>query len=585
MDPPIEDLAKEWLRLDRDSETKSEIEQLLQTGNREELELRLRHRLVFGTAGLRGKMQAGYAFMNPLTVIQTTQGLAEYLLATGSDVKQRGVVLGRDARHNSEKYMRLVTAILVAKGIKVWCYGAPVHTPLVPFGVNFLNAAAGIMITASHNPAADNGYKVYWSNACQIIPPHDAGIAASIEKNLEPISYDEKAIETNFLVESELGQVRATYYKAVAFAATVHHQPDFKHSTVRFVYTPLHGVGLPYLEHVLAELGIPGMSVVTQQASPDPNFPTVKFPNPEEKGALDLAINTADAGGISLILANDPDADRLAVAEKANGKWIQYTGNQLGILLAAHVLETYPPDSPRDKLAMLATTVSSQMLSVLCREEGVHYVETLTGFKWLGNKAIDLTSQGYDVRFAFEEACGYMAPYVVHDKDGVAAAALFLTAVERWRCQGLTPWQKLQKLYERYGYFAEANTYLISPSPPVTRQAFAELRKSGELHTHPHHLGKRIIHRWRDLTEGHDSATHNHIPELPVDKSSEMITVELDGHVRCTVRASGTEPKIKIYIDSKAHSMEEAQKKADEVRKDVIELWFNPKKTGLIVRS
>lgn len=537
-------------------------------------------------------MQAGYNSMNSLTVMQATQGLAEYLIKNVDGAKQKGVVVGRDARHNSEKFKRIVTAVLVAKGIKVWRYGVPVHTPLVPFGVNYLNAAAGIMITASHNPASDNGYKVYWSNGCQIIPPHDAGIAASIEQNPEPVKIDEKSLDDSMLVEGELGQVRDAYYKAVAVAATCHHAPHFKQEPVRFVYTPLHGVGLSYFESVLAKLGIPGMSVVSQQASPDPDFPTVKFPNPEERGALDLAIHTADAAGVDLILANDPDADRLAVAEKVQGRWHQYTGNQLGALLAAHVIETYPRDSqhPLKKLAMLASTVSSQMVSAMCKHEGVHYTETLTGFKWLGNRALDLEAEGYDVRFAYEEALGYMAPAVVHDKDGIAAAALFLTAVHRWRDQeGLTPWQKLDTLYKRFGHFAESNTYLVSPSPDVTRRAFADLRSSADAsHAHPSHLGRRKIRRWRDLTQGYDSETHDHKPELPVDKGSEMITVELEGHmleghIVCTVRASGTEPKIKVYIDSKAHSMEEAKKHADEVQKDVIELWFPPDKYGLRV--
>ncbi|KAF2102124.1 hypothetical protein NA57DRAFT_54051 [Rhizodiscina lignyota] len=585
---PIEELAKEWLRLDKDPDTQDEIYQLLNANNKGELELRLRNRMTFGTAGLRAKMQAGFGFINSLTIIQTSQGLAEYLLANVPDVKKRGVVIGRDARHNAEKFMRLAITAFVAKGIRVYCYTLPVHTPLVPFGVNYLNAAAGVMLTASHNPAQDNGYKVWWSNGCQIIPPHDTGIAAAIEQNLEPLSWDDSIIENTFLVEGELGQTRDAYYQAVAAAATIHHQPDFRHSKVRFVYTPLHGVGLPFLEHVISEMEIPakvlstGMSVVAEQAATDPNFPTVKFPNPEEKGALDLAIHTADHAGVTLILANDPDADRFAAAEKVEGKWHQFTGNQIGVLLAAHVYETYPSDEnhPRSNLTLISSTVSSQMISFCAKAEGVHHVETLTGFKWIGNKALELEAEGYDVRYGYEEALGYMSPAVVHDKDGIVAAAIFLTAVERWRKQGMTPFQKLQSMYQTYGYFADGNTYLISPSAEVTKEVFASIRKLGVPHKYPSYLGHFKIHRWRDLTEGFDTAGHNHVPDLPVSKDSEMITVELEHNTRFTMRGSGTEPKIKIYVDAKGDTMESAQKRANEVRNEIVKTWFDPEKWG-----
>jgi phosphoglucomutase len=204
----IKELAKEWLELDQDKSTREEIYQLLHHGNTTELELRLRSRIAFGTAGLRGPMQAGFACMNSLTVIQASQGLAAYLLKTEHDVKKRGVVIGRDARHNSEKFAKLTAAAFVAKGIKVWWYETPSHTPLVPFGVRELGAAAGVMVTASHNPAKDNGYKVYWSNGCQIIPPHDTGIAQAILENLKPVTWDTSIIdEDSLMVEGSLDLV------------------------------------------------------------------------------------------------------------------------------------------------------------------------------------------------------------------------------------------------------------------------------------------------------------------------------------------------------------------------------------------
>jgi phosphoglucomutase len=323
------------------------------------------------------------------------------------------------------------------------------------------------------------------------------------------------------------------------------------------------------------------MTVVEAQAQPDPDFPTVKFPNPEEKGALDLAISTADASGISLILASDPDADRLATAEKVSDAWHIFTGNELGILLAAYLFERYPKSKPKEKLAMLASTVSSRMLHAMAQKEGFHFTETLTGFKWLGNVARDLEKQGYDVVYAYEEALGYMIPQTVHDKDSISAAAIFLTATSHWSTQGLTPYSKLQSIYEHIGYFEDANTYLTSPSPATTTAVFTAIRALGN--PHPTQLGTRKIVRWRDLTVGYDSKSADHIPDLPVDKSAQMITCELDDGARFTVRGSGTEPKIKMYIECTGKSSDEAKKGANEIQGDLLREWFKPEQNGLVL--
>lgn len=576
----IKELARDWLELDQDKTTTDEIYKLLVDGNTNELEKRLRTRIAFGTAGLRGPMQAGFACMNSLTVIQASQGLAAYLLKTEDNVKSRGVVIGRDARHNSEKFAKLTAAAFVAKGIKVWWYETPQHTPLVPFGVREFGAAAGVMITASHNPARDNGYKVYWSNGCQIIPPHDAGIAESILENMKPISWNTSLVdEDSLLVEGSLGLVMDKYHKAILHAAQPYDHNIDMSPDLRFVYTPMHGVGLPAMRKCAETLGIAAqMTVVEAQAQPDPDFPTVKFPNPEEKGALDLAIETADKSSINLILASDPDADRLAVAEKVDGRWHIFTGNQLGVLIGSYLLDRYPSSKPREKLAMLASTVSSRMLAALARKEGFNFTETLTGFKWLGNVARDLDSQGYDVVYAFEEALGYMIPQTVHDKDSISAAAVFLTATSEWSRQGLTPYARLQKLYEHLGYFEDANTYLVSPSPLVTASVFTAIRALGK--PYPATIGPRRIVRWRDLTLGYDSKSKDHVPDLPVDASAQMITCELDDGAVFTVRGSGTEPKIKLYIECQGKSSKEAKDGANGILWDLLNEWF-PEKYGL----
>ncbi|KAK8206161.1 phosphoglucomutase-2 [Phyllosticta capitalensis] len=581
--PTIEELAKEWLRLDKDASTRDEIYRLLVNGEKAELERRLRKRIAFGTAGLRASMQAGFSRLNSLTIIQASQGLAAYLLENVQGIHHRGVVIGHDARHNSEKFAKLTAAAFVAKGIRVWWYEETVHTPLVPFGVGELGAAAGVMITASHNPAQDNGYKVYWGNGCQIIPPHDVGIARAIEQNLEPVTWDTSVVdEGSLLIEGALGLVRDAYFRAVKLSAVPEDaQLPSERADLKFVYTPMHGVGLPYMTQAVKSIGYENnMVVVKEQAEPDPDFPTVKFPNPEEKGALDLAKQTADASNISLIIASDPDADRLAVAEKVDGAWHQFTGNQVGVLLASHILSTYPSDQPRSKLAMLASAVSSRMLAAIAAREGFHFCETLTGFKWLGNVARDLEAAEYDVGYAYEEALGYMIPSVVHDKDSVSAAVSFLTATARWRShEGLSPFQKLQQLYQTYGFFEDANTYLVSPSPDTTAAVFAAIRALGD--PYPKTLGGKKVLSWRDLTVGFDSATPNNVPTLPVDKTSQMITVELEGDVTFTVRGSGTEPKIKLYIECKAASSAEAQAGADAVLKALVAEWFKVDEFGL----
>ena len=446
----IQVLAHEWLRLDQDNETRSKIEMLLEQQNYAELESRLCTRLTFGTAGLRAQMGAGYSFINSLTIIQTSQGLAAYLLKEG--VASGGIVVGYDARHNSEKFARLAAAVFTAKGLRVWWYEDLVHTPMVPFGVNELGAAAGIMITASHNPAQDNGYKVYGSNGCQINMPVDSHIAASIMENLEPITWDiEKGAS---LRTSILGSMKAKYFqKLSAFVG----YPDRYMRSAPFVYTPMHGVGNSYLTEIMTRLENPSMTVVPEQAKPDPDFPTVRYPNPEESGALDRATTLADERGIRLVIANDPDADRFAVAEKIDGHWRQFTGDQVGALFTYYLVKSKGSKSAfrkgdvksDDNEWVLTTAVSSQMISVMA-ENDFSVGETLTGFKWLGNRIIDLEKQGKITHFAYEEALGYMFPDIVRDKDGITAAVVFLCACAEWG----SPWAKMQELYQQFGYAA-----------------------------------------------------------------------------------------------------------------------------------
>lgn len=495
----------------------------------------------FGTAGLRARMQAGFARLNSLTIIQTSQGLAEHLLLTCPGAAAKGIVIGYDARHNSRKFAELAAAAFIAKGVNVFWYEDLVHTPMVPYGVKNLGAVAGVMVTASHNPAQDNGYKVYGSNGCQINSPEDAAIASSILRNPEPVTWDVRQLQSSPLLRPVLPLMKTNYLQEVSGFVKKYLKPR---SVPSFVYTPLHGVGLQYMTATLEQLSIGNrITAVQQQAQPDPNFPTVKYPNPEEAGALDLAIETADRHRVRLILANDPDADRFAVAEKVGDQWQQFTGDQVGALLGYYLFSHVSPhDVPN--CTMLTSAVSSQMLAEIAAKEGFQVLETLTGFKWLGNTALGLDKAGTTVTFAYEEALGYMVPNIVHDKDGVTAAILFLCAASDWG----SPWEKLLELYDKYGYFYTLNTYWRSPEVATTKKLFRRIQSLGN--PFPVTVGGKRVLRWRDLSKNYDSATPNNIPELSSSPDSQMITCWLesgpvDHGIRFTIRASGTEPKIK----------------------------------------
>ncbi|PGH16595.1 hypothetical protein AJ79_01701 [Helicocarpus griseus UAMH5409] len=588
---PLADLVQRWLDWDQDPETRAEIIKLRDEKNEIELEKRLRKRIEFGTAGLRGRMQAGFSSMNALTVIQASQGLAKFIKKTFQhepEQQQPSVIIGRDARHNSQKFAALAANAFAAEKIRVLWYQSAGPTPLVPFGVLKHRASAGVMVTASHNPAKDNG--MYFSNGCQINSPMDSQIAEQIKQNFEPWSSAWKSTDQNeYLSLDSYKDTADMYCKTVT---------DFVNSTKLatgpprpFVYTPLHGVGHTIMSRLCEAAGVADMITVAEQQEPDPDFPTVVFPNPEESGALDLAMKTADAVNRDLIIANDPDADRLAVAEKVSGTWQKLTGDQLGILLASYMLDTMTSKSslPQQKIAMLTTAVSTSLLHKMGAAESFHTVETLTGFKWLGNVARQLSTAengSYTVPFAFEEALGYMFPSVCYDKDGLTAAQVFIAADTHWRVnEGLSgPHEKLMKLYEKYGYYENLNSYFVSPDPGTTVKLFEAIRRNKPADRQfPDKIGPLPVIRWRDMTVGFDSGPERegHVPELPVDGGSQMLTVWSEHGIRFTFRGSGTEPKVKIYIESCASSRSDAVKAVCEVFKAVLENWVRPYAPGV----
>lgn len=612
MDSELSKLVDEWISLDPNPDSQAEIRDLVQRNDFDELDRRMRPRIQFGTAGLRAEMRPGFSGMNDVTVLQASQGLASYVAQNVTDAKTRGVVIGYDHRHNSHRFAELTAAAFDRKGFKVYLYSQLVHTPLVPFGITHLNAACGVMITASHNPAKDNGYKVYWENGCQIIPPHDIGIADEIERNLVPWSWDVSNVTPD---QQTLLKITVEYFKSVkdnlvencvsshssvkTEATLVSKSSD---ASPRFVYTAMHGVGNSAFMKVASILGLSDQIVsVEEQQFPNPDFPTVKFPNPEEKGALDLAKAKADEHGCLVVLANDPDADRFAAAVKneETGEWVQLTGNQLGALFAYHEFQRYQnkkkegasKDGKEDikPLALLNSTVSSQLIRSMAEKEGFKYEDTLTGFKWIGNRAMELVKEGYEVPFAFEEAIGYMFP-VVFDKDGISAATVFLQMIVNWHTQGTNALKVLNdQIFAKYGYFAEHNSYYTAEDPKIIAKVFDKVRygdKTGEsrvFNKEPDTIGKKYqVLAWRDLTIGYDSTTASKKPTLPVSSSSQMITVELEPvepsnaneRLRFTARGSGTEPKLKVYIEATASNEKRAQFLADDLWDVLAVEWF-----------
>lgn len=543
------DLARKFLAEDPDPDTRKELAELLARVNagdalaRADLEDRFAGTLQFGTAGLRGRVEAGTARMNRSVVIQATWGLGTYLL--DFDGRAKGVVIGYDGRLSSRQFAEDAAAVLAALEIPVHLYVDPVSTPQCAFTVEKLGVAAGIMVTASHNPPADNGYKVYWSNAAQIIPPHDSGIAACIARapaaNLVPrvSPPDAAARGLRRLIGDDVERAYLDGVRAIAW-----HRPPLPSSAalkqtgvplpMRIVYTAMHGVGHRATIRALAEAGFFGVIDVPTQADPDGTFRTVAFPNPEEKGALDRALEVAKEWGAELILANDPDADRLAVAVSVDeGKTFRLlTGNEIGILLCADALDHAPVPAGAKKL-VITTIVSSTFLSRMARDKGAAYAETLTGFKWIANQAIERREKGEEFVCGYEEALGYSLGPLVRDKDGVGAAVRFAEMARSLKAKGMNLLERLDELSVAHGLSQATNWSVTMPGASGMEKikgAMASLR------TEPlTSLDGKKVSRTEDLAAS----------AIP----SDVVVFHTEEGARLTVRPSGTEPKIKLYYE------------------------------------
>ena len=519
--------AAAWAADDPDPATRAEAEALLATGDESALEERFATQLEFGTAGLRGKLGAGPNRMNRALVRRAAAGLAHYLQQRGTTAG--GVVIGYDARHQSREFATDTAAVMAGAGIPAHLLHRPLPTPLLAYAIRDQHTDAGVMVTASHNPAEYNGYKVYLGDGAQIIPPTDQEISAAIAAvgSLHDVVLappDDPLIRT-------VGEDLVDRYLADALAQSL--LPSARDLAI--VYTPMHGVGGSVATRLLSEAGFADVATVGPQFEPDPDFPTVAFPNPEEPGALDLALADARRLGADLVLANDPDADRLGVAvplgPDAHGPWRALNGNEIGVLLADHILTHTTGD---DRL-VVTSIVSSTMLGPMAAAAGVHFAQTLTGFKWLARYPD--THPGQRFVFGYEEALGYCVGTMVRDKDGITAALLFAELVAASKEGGGTVLDRLDDLARTYGAYVtrQWSSTVTGLDGPCRIEAVVDRLRTDPPASLDGHRVTEVV----DLQLGS--------PQLP---PTDGIMLHLGPTVRIIVRPSGTEPKVKVYFEA-----------------------------------
>jgi phosphomannomutase len=523
-----------WLAEDSDPDTRAELAALLATAEepgargetaRAELADRFSGPLAFGTAGLRGELGAGPARMNRAVVIRAAAGLVAYLTTEGCAGPEASVVIGYDARHKSHDFAVATAAVVAGAGLRALLLPEPLPTPVLAFAVRELGAAAGVMVTASHNPPRDNGYKVYLGDGSQIVPPADAAIAARIAA-VGPLAGVPLASGDGWEV---LGPEVVAAYVARAAGVVAPSSPR----QLGVVHTSLHGVGRATLHAAFARAGFAPPVDVPEQADPDPEFPTVPFPNPEEPGALDLALRTARATpGTDLVLANDPDADRCAAAvpdPAAPGGWRPLTGDELGALLAAHLIEHR---GVREGV-FAASVVSGSLIERVAASAGLGFTRTLTGFKWI--------SRVPGLRYGYEEALGYCAdPDAVRDKDGITAALLVAELAATLKSAGRTPLDLLDDLSLRHGVHATSQLSLRVADLSLIQQAMSRLRAHP-----PATLAGLPVTTTDDLSA---PAPSSGLP--PTDALTLHLTGPGSLTARLTARPSGTEPKLKLYAEA-----------------------------------
>ena len=556
-----------------DEKTKKELLEI--KGNDEEIKDRFYKELEFGTAGLRGVIGMGTNRMNKYTVGKATQGLANYIIEQGT--QDKGVAISYDSRRMSDEFSLQTALILNANGIKTYLFEKLRPVPELSFTVRQLGCTAGIMITASHNPPKYNGYKVYWDDGSQIVAPRDKDIIAKVRaisdfKEIRTISKEEAINKGLFnVVGTEMDDKYINTLKSLVLNPEIVREEGKK---LKIVYTPLHGTGNTVTSRLLKELGFENVYVVPEQEKPDGNFPTVDYPNPEDKKAFKLALELAKKVDADVVLANDPDADRLGIYAKdtKTGEYMTYTGNMSALLIAEYRISQMKQKGllPADGM-FITTIVSSELAKAIAKNYGLECIEVLTGFKNIGaviKKAEEKKDKTYV--FGFEESYGCLIGDYARDKDGISAVMSLCEAAAYYKSKGMTLWDQMMKIYEKYGFYKEDQVSIVlegADGAEKIKSMMTNMRNNL-----PEKIGKYKVIEFKDveldeiknLVTGEQRKTG-----LP---KSNVLYYELENNAWCCVRPSGTEPKIKLYMGVKADSMESAEKDLEELKDAMVRL-------------
>ena len=556
-----------------DEKTKKELLEI--KGNDEEIKDRFYKELEFGTACLRGVIGMGTNRMNKYTVGKATQGLANYIIEQGT--QDKGVAISYDSRRMSDEFSLQTALILNANGIKTYLFEKLRPVPELSFAVRQLGCTAGIMITASHNPPKYNGYKVYWDDGSQIVAPRDKDIIAKVRaisdfKEIKTISKEEAVNKGLFnVVGTEMDDKYINTLKSLVLNPEIVREEGKK---LKIVYTPLHGTGNTVTSRLLKELGFENVYVVPEQEKPDGNFPTVDYPNPEDKKAFKLALELAKKVDADVVLANDPDADRLGIYAKdtKTGEYMTYTGNMSALLIAEYRISQMKEKGllPADGM-FITTIVSSELAKAIAKNYGLECIEVLTGFKNIGaviKKAEEKKDKTYV--FGFEESYGCLIGDYARDKDGISAVMSLCEAAAYYKSKGMTLWDQMMKIYEKYGFYKEDQVSIVlegADGAEKIKSMMTNMRNNL-----PEKIGKYKVIEFKDveldeiknLVTGEQRKTG-----LP---KSNVLYYELENNAWCCVRPSGTEPKIKLYMGVKADSMESAEKDLEELKDAMVRL-------------
>lgn len=566
---------KNWCESpDFDKDTKKELLEI--QDDEKEIEDRFYKDLEFGTAGLRGIIGAGTNRMNKYTVGKATQGLANYILEQGT--QDKGVVISYDSRRMSKEFSLQTALILCANGIKTYLFENLRPVPELSFAVRNLKCTAGVMITASHNPPKYNGYKVYWDDGAQIVAPRDKDIIAKVRSveeysEIKEISKEE-AIEKGLLniIGAEMDDRYIDKLKSLILNPDIVREQG---KDLKVVYTPLHGTGNTIAERLLKEIGIQNLYVVPEQKEPDGNFPTVDYPNPEDKKAFKLALELAKKVDADVVLATDPDADRLGIYAKDSktGEYMTYTGNMSALLIAEYRLSQMKEKGILLEKGMLITTVvSSDLAKAIASNYGLKCFEVLTGFKNIGAimKREEEKADGYKYVFGFEESYGCLIGDYARDKDGIAAVMALCEAACYYRANNETLWDQMNNIYKKYGYYKEDQVAIVLEGVEgaekiqemMTNMRNTPVEKIGNYKVL---IFKDIDKDYvRDMLTGEESNTG-----LP---KSNVLYYALEDNAWCCVRPSGTEPKIKLYMGVKGTSAEDSNKKLEDLKEAMVSI-------------